>query len=70
MYLEGTLQSLNNIDVTDINGTKDLSKSGSWRPNENEVSEYLSCVSYVAAVRTSTGVIWRFKPEVIKQRVK
>lgn len=65
----GHLSSLNNIDVTDINGSKDLGKSGSWRPSENEVSEYLSCVSYVAAVRTAAGVIWRFKPEVIKQEL-
>jgi len=64
------LMSLNNIDIKDINGTIDLSKSrGGWSPSENEVSEYLACVSYVAAVRTSKGVIWRFKPELIKQEL-
>lgn len=64
------LTSLNNIDIIDINGTIDLSQSrGGWNPSESEVSEYLSCVSYVAAVRTSTGVIWRFKPELIKQEL-
>lgn len=63
----GHLTSLNNIDIKDLNGLIDLSQSlGGWDPSENEVSEYLSCVSYVAAVRTSAGVIWRFKPELIK----
>jgi len=66
----GHLTSLNNIDIKDLNGPIDLSLSrGGWNPSENEVSEYLSCVSYVAAVRTSTGVIWRFKPELIKQEL-
>lgn len=66
----GHLTSLNSIDIKDINGPIDLSQSrGNWNPSENEVSEYLSCVSYVAAVRTSNGVIWRFKPELIKQEL-
>lgn len=65
----GHIKSLSNMNIADISGTTDLKKSGSWYASENQISEYLSCVSYVAAVRTSTGVIWRFKPELIKQEL-
>ena len=36
----------------------DLSKSGSWRTSENEVSEVLTVVSFVANVRKLDGTIW------------
>ena len=66
----GHIQSLNNLDIADMSGTIDLKKSsGTWYATENQINEYLSCVSYVAAVRTSTGAIWRFKPEIIKQEL-
>jgi hypothetical protein len=66
----GHIKSLNNLDISDMSGTIDLKKSsGAWYATENQISEYLSCVSYVAAVRTTTGVIWRFKPELIKQEL-
>ena len=64
------IKSLENMDITDMSGTIDLKKSsGTWYATENEISEYYSCVTYVAAVRTAAGVIWRFKPELIKQEL-
>ena len=66
----GHIKSLNNLEIADMSGTIDLKKSsGTWYATENQISEYLSCVSYVAAVRTTTGVIWRFKPDLIKQEL-
>ena len=64
------IKSLNNMEITDLSGTVDLKKiSGTWYATENEISEYFSCVSYVAAVRIATGVIWRFKPQLIKDEL-
>ena len=64
------IESLSDFNVADLNGTVDLKKiAGSWYASENDISKYLSCVTYVAAVRTSSGVIWRYKPEIIKQEL-
>lgn len=55
--------------IEDLSGTMKLDKSGTWYANGNQISEYLSCVSYIAAVRTKEGKIWRYKPEEIKQEL-
>ena len=54
------IKTLRNTVVTDISSGMEFNQFASWYASENEVSEYLICVSYVATVRTATGVIWRY----------
>jgi hypothetical protein len=63
------IKSLSNLNVLDISLPSELSKLSRWYANENEVREYLTCVSYVANVRTLSGKIWHYKPEIIKQEL-
>jgi hypothetical protein len=54
------LKTLSSTEVKDFpaNSTIDLSKVGNWRTFENEASEMLSVVSFVANVRLEDGTIW------------
>jgi len=61
------IKTLSGTDVQDI-----VSKTrigGGWYANENQVSEYLFCVSYVAKVRTKSGVVWFYNPDIIKEEL-
>jgi hypothetical protein len=59
------LVTLSNVEIADINGSSKIEQDDSWYGTENQMVEYLSCVSYVATVRTKAGTIWRYKPLVI-----
>ncbi len=63
------IKTLSLTDVTDANGIKVLDKF-SWRAYENQVSQYLICVSYVAAVRSASGGIWRYDIGRIKEELQ
>jgi hypothetical protein len=63
------IKTLKNLEVIDISMPTELPKMNSWYATENDVSEYLTCVSYVATVRTLMGKIWYYKPELIKQEL-
>lgn len=54
------IKTLSNQSITDINAATGFSKYSAWYASENNVSEYLICVSYVANVRTSNGTIWHY----------
>ena len=60
------MTTLSNQDIIDIEGRKEFDRYSSWYASENDVSEYLVCVSYVANVRTMAGVIWRYNYKDIK----
>ncbi len=63
------IKTLSNLEIADLNETKGFDKYSSWYASENQVSEYLFCVSYVAYVRMKSGVIWRYNPDEIKQEL-
>ncbi len=65
----GHIKSLSNLEVADFSGEYKLDRRGSWYATENQISEYLICVSYVANVRTKSGSIWRYNPDEIKQKL-
>lgn len=54
------MKTLSNQTVIDISATTNFSKYSSWYANENGVSEYFICVSYVANVRTANNVVWHY----------
>ncbi len=63
------IKSLSNTEISDINGQKEFSSYSSWYASENNVSEYLICVSYVANVRTKEGKIWRYNFKALKEQL-
>ncbi len=63
------MTTLSNEEITDIEGRKEFGRYSSWYASENDISEYLVCVSYVANVRTKTGVIWRYSYKDIKAQL-
>ena len=63
------MQTLSNTEITDIDGKKDLSKWASWYASENNVSEYFTCVSYVANVRSKSGIVWHYNFKQLKEQL-
>lgn len=63
------MKSLSNKEVTDINGKKEFSKYISWYASENNVSEYLICISYISKVRTKSGIIWHYNFKALKEQL-
>jgi hypothetical protein len=45
--------------------TNELKNIGNWRALENEISGLLTVVSFVAQVRTSSGIAWKFNAKLI-----
>ena len=56
------IKTLGGEEVRDVpaNTPFQLKYIGSWRAWENEVSELLTVVSFVAQIRTASGKIWRY----------
>lgn len=65
----GHIKTLNNTQVSEIKGPTGFDKYSSWYANENQVREYLVCVSYVARVRTLKGAIWQYDFKGIKEQL-
>lgn len=63
------MRSLSNTEITDIDGQKEFSKYSSWYASENNVSEYLICVSYVSNVRTKSGKLWHNNLKALKDQL-
>lgn len=63
------IKSLSNTAIADIDGQKDYSKYSSWYASENNVSEYLICISYVSNVRTKGGKIWHYNFKELKDQL-
>lgn len=63
------MKTLSNTEITDIEGQQDISKFSIWYASENDVSNYFSCVSYVANVRTKSGILWHFDYKAIKEQL-
>jgi hypothetical protein len=61
------LRTLSSTEVTDLSAGDifSLSQSGSWYAPENDVSELLTVVVFVAQVRGDDGKIWRFDQKAI-----
>jgi hypothetical protein len=54
------MKTLSNKVVTDINENRGFSKFTSWYASENNVEEYLICVSYIANVRNASNLLWHY----------
>lgn len=63
------MKSLSNQEVTDIDVKSDFSKYASWYASENDVSEFLICVTYVSNVRTKSGLLWHYSYKPIKEQL-
>jgi hypothetical protein len=61
------IKTITCIQVADIQtgNAIELKNIGSWRALENEISGLLTVVSFVAQVRTSTGIVWKFNTKLI-----
>ncbi len=63
------IKTLSNTQVADIVGQQIFTKYDGWYASENNVSEYLISVSYVANVRTQSGQIWHYNFIAIKDQL-
>jgi hypothetical protein len=61
------IKTITCTQVADIQtgATIELKNIGSWRALENEISGLLTVVCFVAQVRTSTGIVWKFNAKLI-----
>ncbi len=60
------LVSLRNFTCKNIAGNFNFPDYWSWGSDMDMASEYYTCVSYVACVRTSSGKVWKYNPIDIK----
>lgn len=63
------LVTLSNMEIADVNGSFVMKKDRSWYATDNQISEYISCISYVANVKTKAGIIWRYNYLAIKHEL-
>jgi len=65
------MKTLSSTKVTDLAlGDEILGENlGRWRGFENEVSEFLTSVSFIAHAHTMEGRVWRYDSEAIEQRL-
>lgn len=65
------IKTLDGKEVRDIpaNAPYQLKDIGSWRAWENEVSELLTVISFVAQVRTASGKLWRYNDKVVEEEL-
>jgi len=54
------MQTLPATTVTDFTGDRSIASDGSWRTWENDVSELLTVVAFVARARTTDGKLWEY----------
>ena len=61
------IKTITCTQVTDIQSgtTFELKNIGGWRALENEISGLLTVVCFVAQVRTSIGIVWKFNAKLI-----
>ena len=61
------LKTLSGTEIRDLisGGELELAKTGTWRAFENEVSQLLTVVSFVAFTRTADGKVWRYNEKAI-----
>jgi len=69
------IKTLSDTEISDFSVSKEPSKYSSWYASSNQVSEYFTCVSYIANVRTKSGKIWRYdfnsiQSELMKVKLK
>jgi hypothetical protein len=63
------MESLSNTEIIDFEGEKNFSRYSSWYASENNVGEYLICISYVSNVRTKSGKIWHYNFKALKEQL-
>ena len=61
--------TLSNLEVTDIDGQKNFSEDLGWLTSKINLRTYFSCVSYVANVRTKSGIVWHYNFSAIKEQL-
>jgi len=65
------LKTLSGTEVSNaaVNAEISLKEMGRWRAWENEISELLTVVVFVAQVRTVDGKIWRYQDKPISEEL-
>lgn len=65
------MQTLSATKITELsaNGSLALEDIGAWRAWENDVSNLLTVVAFVAQVRTGDGKIWRYQDKKIGEEL-
>jgi hypothetical protein len=65
------MKTLSATEVTDAatNAEISLKDGGRWRAWENEISELLTVVAFVAQVRTVDGKVWRYQDKPISEEL-
>jgi hypothetical protein len=63
-------RTLSDTEVSDLRGQVALKDTGSWATWENDVSEILTVVSFVARARRPDGTIWEYDVPSLLQQVE
>ncbi len=65
------IKTLSGTEVRDLPAGAEysLADTGTWYAFENEVSDFLTVVSFVANARTATGKVWRFSDKKIGDEI-
>ncbi len=65
------IKTLSQTLVVDIKATSafNLEEENEWYASENDVSELLTVVAFVAQVRTSDGKIWRYDEKAVNSEL-
>jgi hypothetical protein len=64
------IRTLSDTEVSDLSGQIALKDTGSWTAWENDVSEILTVVSFVARVKRPDGTVWEYDPSSLLQQVE
>lgn len=63
------IKTLSMQDVSDLSSPVSVDGESGWYADENDVSEYLISVAYVANVRTKDGQLWRYNYKAIEEEL-
>lgn len=63
-------RSLRNLSVKESPPGASLECDGEWYASENDVSEYLTAISYVRTVRLNDGTLWRTNMNAVYKTVQ
>ena len=66
------MRTLSGTEIADVaaGSSYSLSEIGSWRAWENDVSQLLTVVAFVAQVRSSEGSIWRYNEKRLGEQLR
>jgi|SRR5271157_55360 len=64
------METLSGTQISDYTGQIPLKDIGTWRAGENDVSEMLTVVTFVARAKKPDGSVWEYDPSSLLEQVE